>query len=227
MALARAASTNGHNDSPSSSGRPGVTPSGFTALRPANCPAAGQQPASVGQRGWRGGPRAGRPTPAARWQTSGPVFSIQHTYTIHKGYYASTLVVQWSEQPRGMHEIMGSNSRIIHNFANRFYLEILVYLAINSVYRGIYKGYTRMYRIYSDIVYKTLYIAWYTWYIVIYTRYIVVLKGFFQCYGITLGQSVQLSAETGNLQYTEYIEWCTFRQILCSCVWGIYSYIPH
>ncbi len=45
----------------------------------------------------------------AAMQPSGPSPSRQ-TNTMHKLVSASTLVVQWSAQPRGMHEIMSSIS---------------------------------------------------------------------------------------------------------------------
>ena len=75
--------------------------------------------------GWRSGPR--RMSDTSRKVTYSPQSSIQHTNTMHKRVFSSTLVVQWSEQPCSMHEIMNSNPEIIHNFANSFFKENMVY----------------------------------------------------------------------------------------------------
>ena len=72
-----------------------------------------------GQRGGCCWPCAGHQAPASRWRA--PRFCIQHTDTIYRVCSASTLVVQWYEQPCSMHEVLGSNLETL------FILPILIY----------------------------------------------------------------------------------------------------
>ena len=64
-------------------------------------------------------PSAGRQAPASRWRA--PQFCIQQTNTIYRVCSASTLVVQWYEEPFIMHKVLGSNPEII------FILPIVIY----------------------------------------------------------------------------------------------------
>ncbi len=98
----------------------------------------------------------------------------RQTNAMHKHISASTLVVQWSARPRGMHEILNSNPEIIHNFANCFFKENMAFRAIDIVYRCIY-SYVLLYTYINQIY---MYIILYTMIHMVYTMNIMVYRIF-------------------------------------------------
>ena len=73
---------------------------------------------------------AAGPAPDVRHQPAGTchLISIPGNIKQHKTKLASTLMAQWSKEPRSVHEVVGSNPTIVHQYA---------FLAETSIYRHI------------------------------------------------------------------------------------------
>ena len=110
---------------------------------PASSPVADRRPGSLSARTSESGPGeskwTGRPMPVTSWPgrvargaprrlsdtsrqvTYSPQCRIKHTQTVHKHSLVSTLVVQWSARPCGLHEIVSSNPELYIILQIRFF----------------------------------------------------------------------------------------------------------